>query len=130
MHKRPTCVPQYGNSMSWNRMYNTFGKKKTVSKGSTFNLKTISSVQTGEVWMPLMRRSWILCYKNIKMAFPITGEMIHMKEFKVPTLLKVLWQYFKSNIRWVVRFVCHKGLTLCRKATLGTELSTGHIKNY
>ena len=127
MHKRQTCVLQYGNSVSWNRTYNTLGKKKIVIKQSTFNLKSISSVQTGEVWMPLMRRSWSLCYKNIRMAFPITRDMIQVKEFKVPTLLKVLWQYFKSNTRWVVRFVHHKGLTVCQKATLGTKLSTGHI---
>jgi len=28
MHKRPTRVPQYGNSMSWNRMYSALEKKR------------------------------------------------------------------------------------------------------
>jgi hypothetical protein len=53
--------------------------------------------------------------------------MIQMKEFKVPTLLKVLWQYFKSSSRCVVRINCLSESYIRDKAFPRPHLNTINI---
>jgi hypothetical protein len=51
-----------------------------------------------------------------------------MRALEIATSLKIPRQDFKASNGWAVRFMCHKGLALCRRTTLVQKLATDYVE--
>jgi hypothetical protein len=61
------------------------------------------------------------------MPFPLP-ETVQMKALKIATFLYIPLQDLKSSNGLAVRFMCCKGLALCRKTTPAQNLPTDYVE--